>query len=252
MNAATMRHVDLVVAWGSRGLFAGAVASSCSSHARSLGSPTSRCTRAGTRSKTACCGTRAPKASRRLEVARGSAAAAAGIRARAMCSLRSTAHRFRHAGRRHRLPSSQSGAARASRTPCSGSARGRRSRSRWRRRRAAARCISCSPRSASSRCSSARRCACAGRDDQATLHFFWLCVAFFGVFTLLVQRPARSARLGLLLGRRGRVRAAAAAVPALHAGVSRAAARAGRNPADVGLRRARCICRRCAARPRAS
>ena len=36
--------------------------------------------------------------------------------------------------------------------------------------------------------------------DQATLHFFWLCVAFFGVFTLLVQRTVRSARLGVLLG----------------------------------------------------
>ncbi len=36
--------------------------------------------------------------------------------------------------------------------------------------------------------------------DQATLHFFWLCVAFFGAFTLLVQRSVRSARLGLLLG----------------------------------------------------
>ena len=55
--------------------------------------------------------------------------------------------------------------------------------------------------------------------DQATLHFFWLCVAFFGVVHLLVQRTVRSARLGVLLGRRGRVGAAAAAAAALHAGV---------------------------------
>ena len=63
--------------------------------------------------------------------------------------------------------------------------------------------------------------------DQATLHFFWLCVAFFGVVHLLVQRPVRSARLGLLLGRRGRDGAAAAAAAALHAGVSRSAPRRG-------------------------
>ena len=43
---------------------------------------------------------------------------------------------------------------------------------------------------------------------------------------LLVQRPPRPRRLGLLLGRRDRGDGAAAAVPALHARVPRAAARA--------------------------
>ena len=38
--------------------------------------------------------------------------------------------------------------------------------------------------------------------DQATLHFFWLSVAFFGALHVLVQRPSRSRGLGLLLGRR--------------------------------------------------
>ena len=36
--------------------------------------------------------------------------------------------------------------------------------------------------------------------DQATLHFFWLSVAFFGVFALLVQRPARSRSTGSSTG----------------------------------------------------
>ena len=49
-----------------------------------------------------------------------------------------------------------------------------------RRRR---RSITCSRRSASSRCSSAPRCATRRPFDQATLHFFWLAVAFFGTFT---------------------------------------------------------------------
>src|SRR5436190_923910 len=40
---------------------------------------------------------------------------------------------------------------------------------------------------------------------------------------LLVQRPARSSRLGLLLGRRSVDPGAAAALPSLHFGVSRAA-----------------------------
>ena len=72
--------------------------------------------------------------------------------------------------------------------------------------------------------------------DQATLHFFWLCVAFFGVVHLLVQRSVRSARLGLLLGRRGRDRAAAAAAAAFHAGLPGAAASA---DADRDRRRSR-------------
>ena len=54
---------------------------------------------------------------------------------------------------------------------------------------------------------------------------------------LLVQRPVRSARLGLLLGRRGRDGAAAAAAAALHAGLPRAA---GAVRAAAPARRARC------------
>ena len=56
-------------------------------------------------------------------------------------------------------------------------------------------------------------------ENQATLHFFWLCVAFFGVLDVLVQRPARLPRLGLLLGRRGGDAAAAAALRPLRARV---------------------------------
>ena len=53
---------------------------------------------------------------------------------------------------------------------------------------------------------------------------------------VLLQRPVRSARLGLLLGRRGGARPAAAAVPPLRARLSRAPQRLGAN-AD-GTRRA--------------
>jgi hypothetical protein len=49
--------------------------------------------------------------------------------------------------------------------------------------------LSCSPRLACSLCSSAPRSACGGPRDQATLHFFWLCVAFFGVFTFSFNGP---------------------------------------------------------------
>ena len=38
------------------------------------------------------------------------------------------------------------------------------------------------------RCSWADRSACDVR-YQATLHFFWLCVAFFGVFTFSFNGP---------------------------------------------------------------
>ncbi len=55
--------------------------------------------------------------------------------------------------------------------------------------------------------------------DQATLHFFWLCVAFFGVFTFSFNGPFDRLRLGVLLGRCGRLRAVAAALAAFHDGV---------------------------------
>jgi hypothetical protein len=56
--------------------------------------------------------------------------------------------------------------------------------------------------------------------DQATLHFFWLCVAFFGVFTVLVQRPVRSASTGSSTGvDAAAVRAAAAAAAHFHDGL---------------------------------
>ena len=57
--------------------------------------------------------------------------------------------------------------------------------------------------------------------DPATLHFLWLAVAFFGVFTFSLHRTLQSARLDLLLGRRHRDAGAAAAVPALHDDLSR-------------------------------
>ena len=79
----------------------------------------------------------------------------------------------------------------------------RRRRSR-RSRPARAASISCWPRSASSRCWSARPSGCGGPDHQATLHFFWLTRRVLRRAGVLVQRPPRRARLGLLLGRRRR------------------------------------------------
>ena len=82
-------------------------------------------------------------------------------------------------------------------------------------------------------------------ENQATLHFFWLSVAFFGVLTFSFTRPARSARLGLLLGRRRGDAAPAAALRPLRAGLPGPARQLGAERP----RRARCcrcsICRRC-------
>jgi hypothetical protein len=69
-----------------------------------------------------------------------------------------------------------------------------------------------SPPSACSRCSSARRCACGRPDHQATLHFFWLTVAFFGAMAFSFTGQARRARLDVLLGRPDGAAAAAAAL----------------------------------------
>ena len=110
----------------------------------------------------------------------------------------------------------------------------RRSRSRSRRRRAAARCISCSPPSGSSRCWSARRCALRRPRDQATLHFFWLCVAFFGAFTFSFNGPFDRLDWVFYWGDAVAHGAAAAAAAALHAGVSRAAAVGARRPRPTG------------------
>ena len=71
------------------------------------------------------------------------------------------------------------------------------------------------------------RCGIRRPGDPATLHFFWLCVAVLRRVRVLVQRPPRSPRLGVLLGRRRGDAAAAAALPALHAGVPGAPGRAG-------------------------
>ena len=69
--------------------------------------------------------------------------------------------------------------------------------------------------------------------DQATLHFFWLCVAFFGAFTFSFNGPVRSSRLDVLLGGCGGDGAAAAVAPALHARLSRSVRR--RNEPAVGV-----------------
>ena len=61
---------------------------------------------------------------------------------------------------------------------------------------------------------------------------------------VLVQRPVRSTRLDVLLGRCGGHGAAAAAAAALHAGVPRSAPRRGPLPRASAARRS-CICRRC-------
>ena len=67
---------------------------------------------------------------------------------------------------------------------CFGWARARSSTCASRRcRRVPGRSTSCSRPSASSRCSSAVRCRLRRPRDPATLHFFWVAVAFFGVIT---------------------------------------------------------------------
>ena len=74
--------------------------------------------------------------------------------------------------------------ARAFATRCCACSRPRSSASRWRRcHRAPPRSTSCSPRSASSRCWSAPAFGYRRHSDEATLHFFWLCLAFFGAIT---------------------------------------------------------------------
>ena len=70
--------------------------------------------------------------------------------------------------------------------------------------------------------------------DQATLHFFWLCVAFFGV--LAFSFSGRLDRVDWpLTGRCCRAVAAAAPVPAFRAGVPRTAAPRGLCRAPVAL-----------------
>ena len=132
----------------------------CSSRSASR---TSRCTRGGTRSRTACSGARAPKASRAVEVARRIGRRRARASSAATCCSRSTARRSRRrptsSSYQHRAHDGHAARLHAASARHAAGARRRRSR----RRRAAARCISCSRRSACSRCSSARRCGCAGR-----------------------------------------------------------------------------------------
>ena len=74
--------------------------------------------------------------------------------------------------------------------------------------------------------------------DQATLHFFWLCVAFFGVFTFSFNGPFDRLDWVFYWGDAIAIGAAAAAAAALHAGVSRAAA--GGRARDARPRRRSC------------
>ena len=77
-------------------------------------------------------------------------------------------------------------------TQCSGWASSRCSTSRSPPFRAATRrCTSSAPPSASSRCWSARPCGLRRPNDPATLHFFWLCLAFFGTLTFSFSRLDR-------------------------------------------------------------
>ena len=117
-------------------------------------------------------------------------------------------------------------------------ARGDRRAPRAGARTARARSTSCSRRSASFTLLVGGAVRLRRPRDPATLHFFWLCGRVLRRVHVLVQRPSRSARLGLLLGRRDRDPRAAAAVPALHAGVPRAAA-----ALDARRRRPRARCR---------
>ena len=82
-------------------------------------------------------------------------------------------------------------------------------------------------------------------DHQATLHFFWLTVAFFGVMAFSFTGQARRARLDVLLGRPDRAAAAAAAVPALRARLPRSARRLGAQRHRAARWCRRSTCRRC-------
>ena len=132
--------------WG-RSVFAVAVVASLR---RARRRERQRCTRAWHEVEDGVLWERAAEGVTAVEVARGSAASAAGHPPR-----RRAAGRQRLAGSRRPPTSSniqhRGHEGRVSRTRCCGSGRSRRSRSRSRRRRAAARCISCSPRSDSSR-----------------------------------------------------------------------------------------------------
>ncbi len=69
--------------------------------------------------------------------------------------------------------------------------------------------------------------------DQATLHFFWLCVAFFGVFSFSFSGQFDRLDWVFYWGDAVAFAAAAAAAAALHDGFSRAR---GRRPANSELR----------------
>ena len=66
------------------------------------------------------------------------------------------------------------------------------------------------------------RCALRRPRDQATLHFFWLCVAFFGEFTFSFNGPFDRLDWIFYWGDAMAIGAPAAAAAALHARVSRA------------------------------
>ena len=146
--------------------------------------PTSPRGRRGARSRTACSGRRGPRASWPPRSPHGTPAAAVGLEAR-----RPAARHRRPAGAGRSPTSSTALHARRPRrrrcaTPCCGSARATSSTSAWRRFPAVrASSISCSPRSASSRCWSAAPCGCAARAIRRRCTSSGSSVAFFGVFT---------------------------------------------------------------------
>ena len=144
---------------------------------------------AGTRSRTACSGARAPKASRPSRSRRIGWRRAPASSAATSCSP-STARRSQHAGRGRRVPASrhrQGTRARAIRSLRLGDAARR-----W----------TCHSRQPPRRLDVLRARAVGlftllvgasvrlrRPHDQATLHFFWLCVAFFGAFTFSFNGP---------------------------------------------------------------
>ena len=205
---------------------------------RRSASPTSRCARAGTRSRTACSGARAPKASPRSKSRPGPPRRRAGIqRGDVLLAVNGAPVAAPRRRRRVPAPRPRGHAARVHAAAPRHARRRSTCRSRRRRRGSSMYFVLAAVGlftllvGASVRLRRPR--------DQATLHFFWLCVAFFGAFTFSFNGPFDRLDWVFYWGDAVAIGAAAAAAAALHAGVSRAAGgRRGDRRGDAG-----CSCR---------
>ncbi len=210
---------------------------------RRLGTPclrraswSSRCSRLGVANIVDACavargrGRRVLGRPRRRRHGRGRRARFRGRRGRRR-TRRHSARRQRRsrpdAGRRRRVPAPRTRRHASSPTRSFVSALNRRSRFRLRPPAARRRCTSCWPRSVCSRLLVGASVRLRRPRDQATLHFFWLCVAFFGAFTFSFNGPFDRLDWTFYWGDAVAMALLAAAAAALHAGLPRTSAVAG-------------------------